>query len=97
MTGNHPPGIVTSRLVICKDQVEIHRQAWHFLHKEIDGGATLQGESGLPENGWSDGKQQPDGIEVGSVHSGFRMRVLPFLSRPIQRPDPMRSEAASLA
>ena len=97
MTGNHPHGIVTSWSVIGIDQIEINRQPWHVPHKEINGGSPFEGKRGFPENDWSHGKQQSDCIKIGSVYDGLRMRVLPFLSWPIQRPVPILPAAASRA
>lgn len=75
------------------NQVEINRESGHFTDEEVDGSSTLEREKGIPENDRGHREKQSHGVEVGLVHHGSRMRVLPSLRRLTQRLLPLRSPA----
>ena len=48
--------------------VDVHRQARHVPHEEVDGRATLHGEDVVREHVGHDGQQQANGVRVGLIH-----------------------------
>ena len=48
--------------------VDVHRQARHVPHEEVDGRAALHGEDVVGEHVGRDGQQQANGVRVGLIH-----------------------------
>lgn len=67
------------------DDIKIHRQPGHISHEQVDRRPAFEGEQRILKNVRRGFQQQPDRVNVDSIHQDLSVRVLPSLSREDQR------------
>ena len=82
--------------MISKDDIDVHGEAGHVVVEEIDGCSSFHGESAGGKDFGSHIQEQPDGIEIATVHDPLRMSVVPLASFLTHREAPATPLSASL-
>ena len=71
--------------VIGIHHINVHGEARHFMHEEVQRRTALECKTRCAKNVRSGLQQQAHRLNVCFVHHGFRMRVVPSFSRVLQR------------